>query len=310
MSSIVGGATVLLASCTTWVKAASFGLVSANTIPASRTICAALIAELLLGFAQFVIATAEAQQSADPRAADLVQSGNIRTALFLPQYTKDSATGQVRGLSMGKIALEVSRALATRLGIEMRIIEQATPPKAVECLKTSACDVMFLGIEPTRLTEVDFTPSVAQFDYSYLVPSGSPIRTIADADRAGGRIATVRGHAAAIVPGHTVKHAEIIGVDLPDAAFELLRTGKVDAFALTREQLLHYSAKMPGSRVLEEAYGVNRTGMAIRKGQPGRLAYISEFLEEAKASGLIQGVIERNGLRGFQVSPPGTASSH
>ena len=269
-----------------------------------------MIAGLLLGFAQFVIATAEAQQSADPRAADLVQSGNIRTALFLPQYTKDSATGQVRGLSMGKIALEVSRALATRLGIEMRIIEQATPPKAVECLKTSACDVMFLGIEPTRLTEVDFTPSVAQFDYSYLVPSGSPIRTIADADRAGGRIATVRGHAAAIVPGHTVKHAEIIGVDLPDAAFELLRTGKVDAFALTREQLLHYSAKMPGSRVLEEAYGVNRTGMAIRKGQPGRLAYISEFLEEAKASGLIQGVIERNGLRGFQVSPPGTASSH
>jgi polar amino acid transport system substrate-binding protein len=169
---------------------------------------------------------------------------------------------------------------------------------------------MFLGIEPSRLTEVDFTPSVAQFDYTYLVPSGSPIRTIADADRAGGHIATVRGHAAAIVLGHTVKHAEIIGADLPDAAFDLLRTGKADAFALPREQLLHYSAKMPGSRVLEEAYGVNRTGMAIRKGQPERLAYISEFLEEAKASGLIQGVIERNGLHGFQVSPPGTASAH
>jgi polar amino acid transport system substrate-binding protein len=86
--------------------------------------------------------------------------------------------------------------------------------------------------------------------------------------------------------------------------------GKADAFALPREQLLHYSAKMPGSRVLEEAYGVNRTGMAIRKGQPERLAYISEFLEEAKASGLIQGVIERDGLRGFQVSPPRTASVH
>jgi polar amino acid transport system substrate-binding protein len=253
---------------------------------------------------------AEAQQEADPRVADLVQSGNIRTALFLPQYTKDSATGQVRGLGMGTIALEVSRALATRLGIEMQIIEEPTPPKAVACLKTSACDVMFLGIEPSRLSEVDFTPSVAQFDYTYLVPSDSPIRAIADADRTGGRITTVRGHAAAIVLGHTVKHAEIIAADLPDAAFDLLRTGKADAFALPREQLLHYSARMPGSRVLDEAYGINRTGMAIRKGQPGRLAYISEFLEEAKASGLIQNVIERNGLRGFQVSPLVNADAH
>jgi polar amino acid transport system substrate-binding protein len=266
----------------------------------------ALIAFVLLATSS----VAEAQQAGDPRAADLVQSGKIRTALFLPQYTKDAATGQVRGLGMGKIAIEVSRALATRLGIEMQVVEQPTPPKAVECLRTNACDVMFLGIEPSRLAEVDFTPSVAQFDYTYLVPAGSPIRTIADADRAGGHIATVRGHAAAMALGQFVKHAEIIGSDVPDAAFDLLRTREADAFALPREQLLHYAAKLPGSRVLAEAYGVNRTGMAIRKGQPERLAYISEFLEQAKESGMIQSVIDRNGLHGFQVSPRGSANAH
>lgn len=254
--------------------------------------------------------SSQAQQIPDPRIADLVQAGKIRTALFLPQYTKDSATGEIRGLGMGVIALEVARALAARLSVQMLVMEQPTPPKAVECLKTSACDVMFLGIEPSRLTEVDFTPSIAQFDYTYLVPSGSSIRSIADADRPGGHIATVRGHAAAIVLGHIVKHAEILAVDLPDAAFDLLRTGKADAFALPREQLLHYAAKLPGSRVLEEAYGANRTGMAIRKGQPSRLDYISEFVEEAKASGMIQRIIDRAGLRGFQVSPRGSASTH
>ena len=107
-----------------------------------------------------------------------------------------------------------------------------------------------------------------------------------------------------------MKHAEILAVDLPDAAFDLLRTGKADAFASPREQLLHYAAKLPGSRVLEEAYGANRTGMAIRKGQPSRLDYISEFVEEAKASGMIQRIIDRAGLRGFQVSPRGSASTH
>ena len=33
--------------------------------------------------------------------------------------------------------------------------------------------------------------------------------------------------------------------------------------------------------------------MAVPKGQAGRLAYISEFVEEAKASGLVQRAIER-----------------
>jgi len=38
---------------------------------------------------------------------------------------------------------------------------------------------------------------------------------------------------------------------------------------------------------------------------PGVLAYVSEFIEEAKASGLVKQIIERNGLRGVQVAPAG-----
>lgn len=41
------------------------------------------------------------------------------------------------------------------------------------------------------------------------------------------------------------------------------------------------------------------------KGEAGRLAYISEFIEEAKASGLVQRAIERAGLVGYQVVSPG-----
>ena len=48
---------------------------------------------------------------------------------------------------------------------------------------------------------------------------------------------------------------------------------------------------------------------STRKGKEARLAYISEFVEEAKASGLIQRIIDKSGLRGFQVSPPVSAST-
>jgi polar amino acid transport system substrate-binding protein len=58
--------------------------------------------------------------------------------------------------------------------------------------------------------------------------------------------------------------------------------------------------------VLQDRYGVNHAAIAIAPGQAGRLAYINEFVEEAKASGLVQRAIDRAGLRGVQVAPPAT----
>jgi polar amino acid transport system substrate-binding protein len=60
---------------------------------------------------------------------------------------------------------------------------------------------------------------------------------------------------------------------------------------------------MPQSRVLADRFGVNRVGIAIPKGNAGRLSYFSEFVEQAKLSGLVQRAIERAGLRGVQVAP-------
>ena len=49
--------------------------------------------------------------------------------------------------------------------------------------------------------------------------------------------------------------------------------------------------------------------MAVPKGQAEWLAYISEFTEEAKASGLVQKAIEHVGVRGVQVAPAGNPST-
>ena len=84
--------------------------------------------------------------------------------------------------------------------------------------------------------------------------------------------------------------------------FELLRTGHADAFASIRPVLLAYSSRLPGSRVLEDHYGANLLGMVVPKGQTGRLAYIGEFIEQAKDSGLVQQAIERASLPGHRVA--------
>ena len=136
---------------------------------------------------------------ADPRVAAFAAAGAIRLALFLPQYAED-ATG-IRGIGTGFIAIEIVGALAARLGVAPRVIKYPSPKDAVAGLRDGECDVAFLGIEPSRVAMVDFSPALFQFDYSLLVPAGSPIDSLDDADRTGRRIGLVDGHASALRHG-------------------------------------------------------------------------------------------------------------
>lgn len=239
----------------------------------------------------------------DRRVADLVQTGKLRVAIFLPQYAKDAATGVLRGIGMGFVAIEMGRALAARLGVELALSEYPTPGEAIAGLTSGASDLACLGIDATRTAALDFSPPLVQFDYTLLLPPGSAIKSFADADQPGRRIATVLDHASTFALARTAVHAVRVGTQLPDAAFALLRAAAVDAFAAPREQLLDYCEMLPGSRVLDDGYGVNNAGIAIAKGQPARLAFVHEFAEDSKKSGLIAAIIARGRLRGFRVAP-------
>jgi polar amino acid transport system substrate-binding protein len=235
--------------------------------------------------------------AADPQVAELAAAGALRLALFLPQYAEDGA--DIRGVGTGFIAIEIVRALAERLGIAARVVKYPSPKAAVAGLQSGTCDVAFLGIEPSRAEVVDFTPPLFQFDYALLVPAGSSIAGLEDVDQSGCRIGLVESHASALALRRIVTRAELVGVELPEDAFALLKDCKVAALAFPRDQLLDFAERLPGARVLAEGYGVNRVGMAVTQGRAGWLAYLSEFVQHARASGLIERIIARGALRGF-----------
>lgn len=237
----------------------------------------------------------------DPRIADLVGVGKIRVGLFPPQYARDPATGE-----LGGVLVEIVRALGARLGVEVVLVEQPTPRQVVDCLNGGVCDIASLGFDPSRVAQVGgFSPPFVQVDYTYLVPAGSPICSVVDVDRPGVRIALVRDHASTLALRRILRQAGQVDVETVDAAFDLLRAGNVDAWASVRPALLDYSSRLPGSRVLADSYGANHPALVIATGQTARLAYLSEFIEEAKASGLVQRAIEHAGQAGYQVAPAG-----
>ncbi len=259
--------------------------------------------KLLLSFAfiGMLASLAAAQQVSDPRVADLAKAGKIRVGVHSVMYTKDPRTGKPTAASVGIIFLDIARALGARIGAEIVLVGHPTVPEVLTCVTTGACDVGVMGPDPSR-TGVAFSPPILQLDYTFLVPAASSIQRMADVDQPGIRVAVVRDHASTLPLSRMLKNAQLLYAATPEPTFELLRSGQADAFASVRGVLLAYSARLPGSRVLEEHYGANLVGLVVAKDQVARLAYISEFIEQAKASGLVQQAIDRAGLPGYTVA--------
>jgi polar amino acid transport system substrate-binding protein len=238
--------------------------------------------------------------SRDARIADLVRVGEVRFGLFPPQYYKDAKTGELKG-----VWVEIARQLAARIGVKAVLLEFPTPPAVIKCMNNGLCDIAFLGFDPARAGEVEgFSPPFVRVEYTYLVRRHSAIRSIADVDRPGVRVAVVSQHASTLTLGRILEHAEMIAAETPDAAFDMLRSARVDAWASVRPALLDYSARLSGSRVIEGHFGANLPAVVVAKGRTARLSYINDFIEAAKASGLMQQLIDRNGQSGYLVPPP------
>jgi polar amino acid transport system substrate-binding protein len=255
---------------------------------------------VVLGAATGVPAQTQ-QKSLDPRVEDLVKAGELRVGLGLGtpiSVLKNSATGELSGLGF-----EMGRALAQRIGIKLVPVLYPRPGAVIDGLRENAWDVSFLGIDPDRATLVDFSHPYVQSDFTFLVPAGSSIRSVADADQPGLRIATARGDGSDLYLTRTIKRAELLRTETQQQALELVRTGQANAKASARSVLMADLPAFPGSRVLEDGFSSVAFAAVVAKGHTGRLAYINEFVEEAKASGMVERAIESSGLQGIRVTP-------
>jgi polar amino acid transport system substrate-binding protein len=105
-----------------------------------------------------------------------------------------------------------------------------------------------------------------------------------------------------------LKHGELVRAESVAAIVEMVRSSQVDAYAGPRVVLLKLSEQAPGSRVLDDGFGDIDYVTMVPKGKAGRIAYVSDFMEEAKSSGLVQRTIDQYGLKGIQVTGAKTSN--
>jgi polar amino acid transport system substrate-binding protein len=242
-----------------------------------------------------------AQQASDPRIADITRAGELRVGIglgVLMQAIKNPATGELRGA-----ALELAMALAARMGVKLVLVEYPRPGAVMEGLRTNAWDVAFLVFDPEREKVVDFSHTFLQSDLTYLTGPNSKIRSAADADQAGVRIATPRGDGSDLLLTRTLKRAELIRTDGHASAVDLVRNGGADGKASPRFVLATELPSVPGGRILDGGFNVISYAAIVPKGQPARLAYLNEFVVDALASGMMARTIDSLGLQGVRVMP-------
>jgi polar amino acid transport system substrate-binding protein len=233
---------------------------------------------------------------------ELTPTGTLRVGLNHGNFlliTPGSSATDPRG-----VAPDIARELGRRLGVPVEFSKFETAGALGDAVRTGGWDVAFLGAEPQRATEIAFTAAYLEIPATYLVPAGSPIRTIADVDREGVRIAVAEKSAYELYLSRNIKHARLVLTKGIDASFEAFVKDKLEVLSGLRPRLISDLAKLPGARMLDGQFTAVQQAVGTPKARAAAAAYLRAFVEEVKASGFVAEAIARNGSQGVSVAPP------
>ena len=233
--------------------------------------------------------------------ADLASTGTLRAAINYGNFilaTKDKTTGESRG-----VAVDLVHYIGKRLGVPVEIVAYDSVAVMGDAAPSGVWDIAFLGSDPLRENLMSFTAAYLEIEATYLVPGASTLRAAAEVDRAGIRVAAPSKANYELFLSRHLQQATLVSAAGGEAAFELLKAGKVDALAGLKQALITLTEKLPGSRMLDGRFMAVQQSIGVPRGRAAGLAYLRGLVEEAKASGLVARAIAATGARGVSVAP-------
>jgi len=233
--------------------------------------------------------------------SELAPTGKLRVGINYGNFllvSKDPANGEYRG-----IAVDLGRELGRRLGVPVDLVAFETAGKLADAVKAGAWDVAFLGNEPQRAGDIAFSPAYLEIEAGYLVPAGSPIRTMAEVDRKGVRVAVAVNSAYDLYLSRTLTHASLVRVQGIQASYDIFVKDKLEVLSGLKPRLVTDAEKLRGARILEGRFTVVQQSVGAPQGRPSAAKYLGEFAKDVKASGFVAQAIARHAVRGVSVAP-------
>jgi polar amino acid transport system substrate-binding protein len=263
----------------------------------------ALLAATAVSFAQSPSSQRGTMSTVPPDVVkDLAPTGKLRAAINLGNsvLAQKKDNGEIGG-----VTADLARELAKRAGVQLELVPFEAAGKVFEALKSNAWDIAFLAIEPVRAAEIAFTAPYVIIEGVYMVPKGSPLKTVADVDREGVRIAVNKNSAYDLFLTRTLKNAKLVR---SENGIELFVKDKLEAAAGVKQPLVLYAKSHPDVQVMDGRFMEIQQAMGTPKARyQGREAaprYLAAFVEEMKASGFVADALKRSNQPDAAVAPP------
>ena len=202
------------------------------------------------------------------------------------------------------VTADLGNELAQRLGVPIEFMVAPNTGVLTDALASAAIDVAFMPVDEERKKRLEFGPAYCLVESTYMVTAASGIRTLAEVDRPGVRVVGIANTTTIRAAGRSLINTTPIAATSIDDAVAMLRAGQADAFALGRDSLPSFVAEFPGSHIVDGGFQQTGIAIAVPKGHPEALAYVTKFIEEAKASGSVRRAMDRAGMANLAVAPP------
>ncbi|MBY8976500.1 transporter substrate-binding domain-containing protein [Rhodobacteraceae bacterium NNCM2] len=230
----------------------------------------------------------------DAVVREIAATGTLRVAINLGNIllvTDRAADGTPIG-----VAPDLSRALADRLGVGISLVPMALPGEVADAISGPEIDMGLIAHEAERAQTVAFSNPYVEIEATYLVTADAPFQSIEEVDAPGTRIAVCDRSAYDLYLKRTLKHAELVRGEGLDGTFEMFRHDKMQVLAGLRPALIGNADSVPGGRILPGRYMSVQQSIGVKPSSTHALAYINDFLAEARDSGLIASLLDRHGV--------------
>jgi polar amino acid transport system substrate-binding protein len=239
-----------------------------------------------------------------PIVAELAPHGVLRAGINMSNFLL--VTGRTPEGDPDGVSPDMARAIAAKLGLPVKLVPFPKPGLLADAVDDDVWDIGNIGAEPARAKKIAFTAAYCEIEATYLVPAGSPITQISQVDQPGKRIVVTARSAYDLWLERNIKHAQLLRVENQAAALAKLAEEKLDALAGLRPGLIKDIETLPGARILDGQFTAVQQAVGTQRKNSAGAAFLKEFVEEAKRSGLIASLIKKHGVVGrLSVAPAG-----
>jgi polar amino acid transport system substrate-binding protein len=233
--------------------------------------------------------------NAQERAA-LAPTGRLRVGVYSgsPSSYVAGAPGQpARG-----VGYLLGQAFAEKLGVPFEPVVFPGNAPLLAAAAQGQVDIVFTNATAERARSLDFSPAMLDVQKSVLVPVASPLASLDALRGRPTRIGVSTGSSTGAELVAVFPEARLQPVPTLQEAASLLSAGQLEGFATNNAILFELADRVPGSRVLPGAWGLEHFALGIPKGRTDGRNFVAAFAREATSSGLMRRAVDESRLRG------------